>query len=61
MHSMVTTLVCLRMVKLDQARVIQSSVTEKIKVLSRECVTNYLSGSGKVRKNSEPGWSTRSY
>lgn len=61
MHSMAITLVCLHMVRRDRARVIQSSVTGKIKVLSQECATSYLSGSVKASKNLEPEWSTRSY
>jgi len=45
MHSMAITPVCLRMVRQDRARVILSSVTEKIKELFREFATNYLTGS----------------
>jgi len=58
---MAITLVCLRMARQDRARVILSSVTERIKELSREFATNYLSGSEKASKNSEHEWCTRSY
>ena len=61
MHSMAITPACLLMARQDRARVILSSVTERIKELSREFATNYLSGSVKDRNSMEHECSTRPY